>query len=380
MLVTSHTSWSEPNIWSFHFLFGWCPLTQLVALMMPVYCHHPYLNSWRGWGWWVDTRSGGTITGAFAEPLGHNYKCKSKGWHVGDWTLIITHYLLFILRSGHKLFFFLRFLWWVLVLSMFKRVSFGGPYSSHSCNGDRPRSIPIWSRWSALCSLPRWTWTYRRWWHGEWGKWYWPNSIGWTFKRMDCLLHKTRYPNEVWLMWPISSGPHVFPWILIRCASGFLPYFNPPVVLLLPHEFQSNQLQDWACCHWMWRMWVSMHHGNRCLTESYPEYPIQNFVKLKFFHGYFSSPAATSAVRLSQAPFVPCCWQSSTTSQQLKLWLERKLIMMCDSSQCFVRRVTRSVCSCSLSMWAGIKIVISWEHVLVKMPWIVQDEGSVFQR
>ena len=124
------------------------------------------------------------------------------------------------------------------------------------------------------------------------------NSVGWTFKRMDCLLHKTRYLNEVWLMWPISSGPHVFPWILIRCASGFLPYFNPPVVLLLPHEFQSNQLQDWACCHRMWRMWVSMHHENRCLTESYPEYPIQNFVKLKFFHCYFSSPAATSAVRL----------------------------------------------------------------------------------
>ena len=23
------------------------------------------------------------------------------------------------------------------------------------------------------------------------------NSVGWTFKRMDCLLHKTRYLNEV---------------------------------------------------------------------------------------------------------------------------------------------------------------------------------------
>ena len=65
--------------WSFHFLFCWCPLTHLVGLMMPLNCHHPYLSSRRGWGWWVDTRSGGTIAGAFAERLGHNID-KDKSW------------------------------------------------------------------------------------------------------------------------------------------------------------------------------------------------------------------------------------------------------------------------------------------------------------
>ena len=107
MLRTSQ-SWSEVNMWSseaFIFYFADVPMTHLVGLMMPLNCHHPYLSSRRGWGWWVDTRSGGTIAASVCRATWTQHwqrqvmdrkqllyrsqisKCKSKGcWPMGDRT------------------------------------------------------------------------------------------------------------------------------------------------------------------------------------------------------------------------------------------------------------------------------------------------------
>ena len=100
--------------------------------------------------------------------IGHMSKCKSKGcWPMGNRTVLVINPQ----KRQKQLFFSFspEILGWVMVLSMSLQVSFGGP------------ALPICpsaqSRWGALCSLPRWTWTYRRWW--------------WTFE--DGLLT----PNEI---------------------------------------------------------------------------------------------------------------------------------------------------------------------------------------